>query len=529
MLGPVEVLAEDGRAAPLAPKARQLLAVLTLHSPRAIPVDELASLLWDEPPPAATKSIQAHVSRLRSALGTAASIELTGVGYALRAAPGASDLDLLAAHRAAARRWLDDGRPDEAAAALATARALWRGSVELPDTVAAHGLATRWRREHQTLVDEHLAAAVEGAHPGDVVSELQEATVAEPLDERRWSLLVRALHRDGDLPGALRAYQAARSALAEIGLDPGEELRRAEAAALAGPAPSTPAHPPAPAVRYADTGAGRVAYVVIGDGPVATVVLNPGLISVDGIASQPRLGRALARLAERGAVACLDRRGIGLSDPVPAADPTRPPSIDQWVDDVLAVIDAVATTPVLFACSDTCLTALAVAAAHPDRVHALVLVHGYARYTRGDGYDFGVDRDTAAAVSADVLDVEQVAAGFDPLAHIGPSVARDPQFRRWFDDTGRRAASPSVAAALHATIRDADVRHLLPDVATPVLLLHRRSCASVDIGHARNLRDHLPDADLVLLPGADELWFVGDTEALAIEVDRWLERPVQRS
>lgn len=186
------------------------------------------------------------------------------------------------------------------------------------------------------------------------------------------------------------------------------------------------------------------------------------------------------------------------------------------------MVHAVATTPVLVACSDTCLTAVAAATGHPDRLRALVLVHGYARYTRRDGYDFGVDRDTAAAVSSDVLDVDR-AMGFDPLAHIAPSTARDPQFRRWFEDTGRRAASPSVAAALHAAILAWDVRPLLPNVATPVLLLHRSSCASVDIGHARYLRDHLPDADLVLLPGADELWFVGDIEALATAIEGWLD------
>jgi DNA-binding SARP family transcriptional activator/pimeloyl-ACP methyl ester carboxylesterase len=537
VLGPVEVVDDDGLARPFAPKARQLLTLLAVHAPRAVGIDELADLLWDDPPPAATKTIQAHVSRLRAALGSAATIELTGVGYALRASPGTCDLDALAAHRAAARRWRGAGRLDEATAALAAARALWRGSLELPDSPAAGGLAARWEREHRLLVDEHLAAVVDGAHPADVVSELQEATASDPADERRWALLVRALHRAGDVPGALRSYQAARAALADVGLEPGAALRDAETAALAGPAPPPLAAGPAvPVVRYADTGAGRVAYVVVGDGPVETVVLNPFLVSIDGIAHEPRLARAVARLAvvAGGAVACLDRRGIGLSDPVAGADPTQPPSIDGWVADVMSVLDDVrdasdasGATPVLFACSDTGLAAIAVAAAHPDRVRGLVLVHGYARYTRGDGYPYGVDRDTALSTSADVLDVDAPNPGFDPLAHIAPSVAGDPEFRRWFDDVGRRAASPGVAAAVHRAVLDADVRDLLPAVRVPVLLLHRRSCASADVGHARYLHDRLPGSSLVLLPGADELWFVGDTDELAGEVDRWLADGLQ--
>mgnify|MGYP004590296233 CR=1 FL=1 len=59
------------------------------------------------------------------------------------------------------------------------------------------------------LVDEHLAAVVDGNHPLDAVPELERWTSADPLTERRWLLLVRALHRGGDARGALRAFQSA--------------------------------------------------------------------------------------------------------------------------------------------------------------------------------------------------------------------------------------------------------------------------------------------------------------------------------
>jgi hypothetical protein len=48
-----------------------------------------------------------------------------------------------------------------------------------------------------------------------------------------------------------------------------------------------------------------------------------------------------------------------------------------------------------------------------------------------------------------------------------------------------------------------------------------------DVGHARYLHDRLPGSSLMLLPGADELWFVGDTDELAGEVDRWLADGLQ--
>jgi hypothetical protein len=89
---------------------------------------------------------------------------------------------------------------------------------------------------------------------------------------------------------------------------------------------------------------------------------------------------------------------------------------------------------------------------------------------------------------------------------------------------GRRAASPADAAALHDAILHADIRHLLHRADVPVLVLHRRSCASCDVGHARFLVDRLPDARLALLPGSDELWFTGDTDPLFAAIDDFLAR-----
>ena len=114
---------------------------------------------------------------------------------------------------------------------------------------------------------------------------------------------------------------------------------------------------------------------------------------------------------------------------------------------------------------------------------------------------------------------EPEAGAFDPLAHIAPSVAGDDGFRHWWEGMGRRAASPATAAAIHEVVHAADVRDVVGRVAVPTLVLHRRSCASCDIGHARWLAAHLPDARLAVVPGADELWFTGDTGPLLAALD----------
>src|SRR5689334_5843950 len=120
-------------------KAREVLTVLVLRAPEAVEVDELVSLLWDEPPASATKTLRAHVSRLRGALAEAGhpgAIERGGRdGYALAVDPSRTDVGRVGADRIRARSLLADGRPDSAATLLADARTRWRGDPELPPTV----------------------------------------------------------------------------------------------------------------------------------------------------------------------------------------------------------------------------------------------------------------------------------------------------------------------------------------------------------------------------------------------------------
>src|SRR5689334_13230873 len=129
-------------ALPVERKARELLTILTVHAPAAVGLDELARLLWDDPPPSAVKTLRAHLSRIRTALRAAdrpadpvarnadgsadsvaggagglanpvADIERVGRdGYRLAIAAERTDVGLVAAARVRARRLLADGEPD---------------------------------------------------------------------------------------------------------------------------------------------------------------------------------------------------------------------------------------------------------------------------------------------------------------------------------------------------------------------------------------------------------------------------------
>ncbi|MFG1991631.1 alpha/beta fold hydrolase [Actinoplanes sp. NPDC048988] len=534
----VRVLGTAGvRSGPrLERKARELLTVLTVHAPAAVTLDEMARLLWDDPPPSAVKTLRAHLSRIRAALSTSVALSgtaaLSGPGgfpgrragvdsedgaesrdavdvdariervgrdaYRLAIEPGNTDVGLIADARARARRLLGDGRPDSAAAVLAEARELWRGDPELPDTVAAAALRQGWRQERRLLIQEHLGCLVAGADPGAALGELERLTTADPLDEPLWAHYVRALNRAGRPTEALRAAATARAALVEVGLDPSAALRAAQTEVLRPPATA--------AVRYATDGTGSTAYSRLSDRGHDLVVLNPGMLTIDGLLDGPYARTALNALSEYAAVLCLDRRGIGLSDPL---DPERPP-LQQWADDVRRVLDAAGIRRTdLFANFDTGLVALEFAARHPDRVRRLVLAQCFPRYTRSGDYPYGLDRRTTETL---IRDTVSPARGMDSVAQAAPSVAADETFRQWWNRLGRRAAAPAPAAAIRAVATGADVRHRLPEVTAPTLILHRRNCLNVDIGHAHYLAAHLPSAHLRVAPGTDALWFTDSAE-----------------
>jgi len=63
----------------------------------------------------------------------------------------------------------------------------------------------------------------------------------------------------------------------------------------------------------------------------------------------------------------------------------------------------------------------------------------------------------------------------DTVLHAAPSAAADDEFRRWWNRVGQRAASPQTAATIRTIATRTDLRHRLPSVSAPTLVLHRRS------------------------------------------------------
>ena len=235
LLGPVEAV-RNGDVLRLGGKRQKaLLALLLLQPGRAVPVDTLADELWNgEPPAGAETTIRSYVSRLRSVLGDEPALASTGAGYALATDPervDAARFERLAreGHEALAR-----GSPRRAAERLRAALELWRGDAlaELADEGALRREASRLHDLRLAAVEARLDADLRLGRATELVEELEQLVEEAPYHERLWSHLMLALYRAGRQADALAAYRRARTRLDELGLEPGEELRRLEQAIL---------------------------------------------------------------------------------------------------------------------------------------------------------------------------------------------------------------------------------------------------------------------------------------------------------
>ncbi len=236
MLGPVEVLADDGPVPLGGPRQRAVVAMLALAAPAVVSTDRVVDGLWGESPPdKPLPTLQVFVSKLRknlAALGGAAFLESRPPGYRLVVDPLETDVGRFADLTARAR-----GAGDAAAALalLDEALGLWRGAALADVREQPFAAAEVVRLEELRLQAEEARVdlALRLGRPDGLVATLEELVHQHPTRERFWAQLMTALYRSDRQADALAAYGRARDRLAdELGIDPGEALRQLEVAVL---------------------------------------------------------------------------------------------------------------------------------------------------------------------------------------------------------------------------------------------------------------------------------------------------------
>jgi DNA-binding SARP family transcriptional activator len=238
LLGPLEVLDGDRVVAIGEGKREALLALLLINANEVVSAERLIDELWGErPPPTAAKSLQVHVSRLRKALGGAqAGPVLTRAhGYVLRVADDELDTRMFERALDDGRRRLAAGDAGRAAQRIAEAIGLWRGPPlsGLEYEPFAQQEIARLEELRVTAIELRTEAALALGEHARLVGELEALVRAHPLRERFRAQLMLALYRSGRQAEALEAYRNAWQELSgDLGLEPGEELRRLERAIL---------------------------------------------------------------------------------------------------------------------------------------------------------------------------------------------------------------------------------------------------------------------------------------------------------
>jgi pimeloyl-ACP methyl ester carboxylesterase len=294
----------------------------------------------------------------------------------------------------------------------------------------------------------------------------------------------------------------------QVALRPVETAREAVAPAAADVA--------VPTTRYARSGDVNIAYQVVGDGPIDLVFVMGWVSHLDCFWREPSFARFLNRLASFTRLILFDKRGTGLSDRVGEL-----PTLEQRMDDVRAVLDAVGSrNAALLGISEGGPLCTLYATTYPERTLALVMIGTYAKRRWAPDYPWAPTPEEREQFLDEIRRHWGGPVGIDTRA---PSKMHDPAFREWWSTYLRLGASPGAALALTRMNADIDIRHLLPAVRVPTLIIHRTEDRCLTIEEGRYVAAQIPGAQLVELPGDDHLPFVGDQDAILAAIEQFLE------
>jgi pimeloyl-ACP methyl ester carboxylesterase/class 3 adenylate cyclase len=270
-----------------------------------------------------------------------------------------------------------------------------------------------------------------------------------------------------------------------------------------------------PDTRFVTTGGVTIAYQVLGDGPI-DLVLVPGWLShIEVFWEDASVARFFRKLATFTRLILFDKRGTGLSDRI-----TEAATLEERMDDVRAVMDAVGSSrAALFGYSEGAAMCALFAATYPERAVALITIGGFPRRIRGPDYPWGPDR-------------EQMFKSFDVMAAEwgGPvgmevrmaSVAAEPIHRQWWSKFLRQSANLSSAIALSKANVDIDIRHILPSIRVPTLILHASNDGLIPIEVARYMAAQIPNAKFAEIDSIDHVPFFHAADMVLEEMHRFL-------
>jgi class 3 adenylate cyclase len=250
--------------------------------------------------------------------------------------------------------------------------------------------------------------------------------------------------------------------------------------------------------RYADTGAGSVAYQVFGEGPIDMLLCPNWITHLEGQWEIPAIAAYLNRLGSFGRVIMYDQRGTGMSDPVPL---DALPTLEERMDEARIVLDEAGVDRVaVLGYEWGGQLAAMFAATYPDRSTALVLANVFVRSIATEDFPFGLTEEFLTAFRPYL---EKWWGRVDPDIETGENLAERERWARY----QRQTASPGVVKAMVTMLFDTDIRPILSAIRVPTLVITDptrplpmtppEDGAYIYSGNARFIADAIPGARLV--------------------------------
>jgi class 3 adenylate cyclase/pimeloyl-ACP methyl ester carboxylesterase len=276
-----------------------------------------------------------------------------------------------------------------------------------------------------------------------------------------------------------------------------------------------------PSVQYVQNGALSLAYQVVGQGRKDLVYLLFETPNVVGNWFIPEHARFMERLASFSRLVITDRRGMGCSDRLP---PGQSPTLEELVDDLLVITEAAYARPAtVLAGSESAFVALLAAATHPDRFDGLVLWAPSPSWRRSEDLPWERSDDEIESALGVIRRVTNLGSWAERFVRDAlPSLAGDADAVSQVQALSALAGSAEAWYQEQRMFNAVDLRELLESIRTQTHVLSRPECAWTTPESVRYVADHLPNATLLELPGADGLPWIGQSDAVLDAIQEFM-------
>jgi class 3 adenylate cyclase len=265
-----------------------------------------------------------------------------------------------------------------------------------------------------------------------------------------------------------------------------------------------------PETRYARTGDGiHVGYQVVGSGPVDIMFVPYDYSNIEASWDFLPFVSFVRALSSVGRVLLFDRRGGGTSDRVWTGGFAP---IEAQMDDIRAVMDAAGSERTfVFGIESGAALCFTFAATYPERTAGVIVCGALVRGTRAPDYEAAWDHEDFEAWYGRIeREWGRPAFVRDLFEMMSPSLVANEALVQAFGRLLRLSASPGDAIARDRTVEETDVRHVLPTVQVPTLVLHRTHDRFELVEQGRYIAAHTPGARYVELPGEDHIYPLDD-------------------